>query len=1066
MLAPTHEYIHEKIQGQCRIHNSRQAVCAWDGMFTYAEVDDLSSRLAARLIRMGVTSEDIIPIYSPKSRWMVIAILGVLKAGAAFTLLEISHPMARLRVICNQIKAPMLIAPASHAVPAANLAPILVVLDNITSLAEERPVSLPAVDIPPAREALAYLIFTSGSTGNPKGVMVTHQNLCSNASIITTSVNMTSDSRVLQFASHAFDGCLWEILGALLAGACLIIPSESENKEDLTGCIERMGVTWAFLTPSVARILKPETLPSLCNLVLGGEPIAASDLEMWRGHVQVVCAYGPTETTILASTTSPSTFPRDGKDIGTPTSSSLWIVDTRNYQTLVPLGATGELLIEGPNVSQGYLGDPEKTNNAFPDAPRWLSQLRKSPTRLYRTGDLVRFDTSTGTIRFVGRKDNQIKFHGQRIELGEIEYHAQFAFSSASTVIVDLITPEQPRQPYIVAFVHQLDAANETTDTNDTLLLPSSEVFRADALAAQNKMHKRLPHYMVPAVFLPLHRLPLSVTGKADRKRLRQCALALSSPELSAYRATASTKRMPSTAAERKMQELVATVLGRDPTEIGMDDSFFYLGGDSVQAMRLVAEGRQQGLTLSLRAIFDSPCLGDLSDQAKSLIEDNQRASTASRGNLRYDCDRIDKIVVTNSLNKADVVDVLPTTSFQRHWLDAQLKSYIVVDIPGPIDPARLLRAMHRVVEAHPILRVSFVPYETTTVQVILRTAVAITNVDLSTATVEELCRRDVDAQMAPGVPYLRVIIATQDKAGHKLIMRLSHAQYDAVSLSLLMNDLSHAYANDTHPLPSSHFPRFNDYITYQQAQRADPTATTFWRHLLQDVPLTHLNLQPAESSASNGTPITLSRDIDIAVFPSLPSDITIATMVKAAWSLALAQKTNSLAVIFGQVVHGRAIALPGVEGIVGPCANITPVVARLGLETTGLELMQALQDQHHSAMSYESVDLDDALAYANDSQAGRKGLQTIVQHQNNVMVDDMELSLGEVKCGVDFRAVDHLPKEVWVYSSVDEKRPGMLEVKIMSSTLVLGEEFAEELMGLLVEKIVGLLRHPESVCV
>ncbi|GLA89361.1 nonribosomal peptide synthase [Aspergillus tubingensis] len=1073
MLAPTDEYIHEKIQGQCRIHASRQAVCAWDGMFTYAEVDDLSSRLAARLIRMGVTSEDIIPIYSPKSRWTVIAILGVLKAGAAFTLLETSHPMARLHMICNQIKAPMIIAPASHAVPAANLAPILVVLDNITSLAQEKLDPFPGIGIPPAGEALAYLIFTSGSTGNPKGVMITHQNLCSNASIITTSVNMTSDSRVLQFASHAFDGCLWEILGALLAGACLIIPSESENKEDLTGCIERMDVTWAFLTPSVARILKPEALSSLCNLVLGGEPIAASDLDMWRGHVQVVCAYGPTETTILASTTSPSTFPTDGKDIGTPTGSSLWIVDTRNYQTMVPLGATGELLIEGPNVSQGYLGDPEKTNDAFPDAPRWLSQLRKSPTRVYRTGDLVRFDTTAGTIRFVGRKDNQIKFHGQRIELGEIEHHAQLAFSSASTVIVDLITPEQPQQPYIVAFVHLPDATPETTETMDTILLPPSESFRADALAAQKKMHKRLPHYMVPAAFLPLHRFPLSATGKADRKRLRQCALGLSSPDLSAYRATASTKRMPSTAAERKMQLLVASVLGRDPTEIGMDDSFFYLGGDSVQAMRLVAEGRQQGLSLSLRAIFDSPRLRDLGDQARSPNADNQRVSTASSAGLRDNRDQIDKIVATNSLKKADVADVLPTTSFQRHWLDAQLKSYIVVDIPGPIDPARLLRAMHRVVEAHPILRVSFVPYETTTLQIILRTAAAMTNVDVSTTTVdfstttvEDICRQDAGAQLPPGVPYLRVILATQDKADHKLIMRLSHAQYDAVSLSLLMNDLSHAYATETHALPSSHFPRFNDYITYQQAQRADPTATTFWRHLLQNVSLTYLNLQPAESSASNGTPITLSRDINIATFPSLPNGITIATMVKAAWSLVLAQKTDSHAVIFGQVVHGRTIALPGVEGIVGPCANITPVVARLGLQTTGFELMQTLQDQHRSAMPYEALDLDDALAYTKNSPVGRRGLQTIVQHQNNVMVDDMELLLGEVKCGVDVRAVDHVPKEVWVYSSVDEKRPDMLEVKIMSSTLALGEEVAEELMGLLVEKIVGLLRHPERVCV
>ncbi|GLB05940.1 nonribosomal peptide synthase [Aspergillus tubingensis] len=1066
MLAPTDEYIHEKIQGQCRIHSSREAVCAWDGTFTYAEIDDLSSRLAARLISMGVTSEDIIPIYSPKSRWTVIAILGVLKTGAAFTLLETSHPVARLQAICDQIKADMIVTPASHAASAANLAPILVVLDNITSLAQGKSDPLPAVGIPPAGEALAYLIFTSGSTGNPKGVMITHQNLCSNASIITTSVNMTSSSRVLQFASHAFDGCILELLGALIAGACLIIPSESENKEDLAGCIERMDVTWALLTPSVARILKPETLPRLSNLVLGGEPIAASDLDMWRGHVQVVCAYGPTETTIVASTTSPCTFPTNGKDIGVPNGSSLWIVDKWNYHKLAPLGATGELLIEGPNVSQGYLGDPEKTSNAFPDAPRWLSRLRKSPTKVYRTGDLVRFDTSTGTICFVGRKDNQIKFHGQRIELGEIEHHAQLAFSSASTVIVDLITPEQPQQPYIVTFVHQPDANTEATGTIDNILLPPSESFRADALAAQNKMHKRLPHYMVPAVFLPLHRLPLSATGKADRKRLRQCALALSSSALSEYRATASTKRIPSTGAERKMQDLVATVLGKDPAEIGMDDSFFYLGGDSVQAMRLVAEGRQQGLALSLRAIFDSPRLRDLADQTRSPNGDNQRVPAASSAGLRDNCDQIDRVVATNSLKKTDVADVLPTTSFQRHWLDTQLKSYIVVDIPGPIDPARLLRAMHRVVEAHPILRVSFVPYETTTLQVILRTAAAIINADLSTTTVDDICRQDADAQMAPGVPYLRVILATQGEADHKLIMRLSHAQYDAVSLSLLMNSLSHAYANETHPLPSTHFPRFNDYITYQQAQRADPTATTFWRHLLQDVPLTYLNLQPAESSTSNGTPITLTRDISIAAFPSLPNGITTATAVKAAWSLVLAQKSDSAAVIFGQVVHGRVIALPGVEGIVGPCANITPVVARLGLQTTGLELMQTLQDQHRSAMPYEMVDLDDALAYTKNSQTGRKRLQTIVQHQNNVMVDEMELSLGEVKCGVDVRAVDHVPKEVWVYSSVDEKRPGMLEVKIMSSTLVLGEEVAEELMGLLVEKIVGLLRHPEGVCV
>ncbi|GKZ25564.1 nonribosomal peptide synthase [Aspergillus brasiliensis] len=1061
--APTDEYIHEKIQNQCRLHSSRQAVCAWDGTFTYAEVDDLSSRLAARLTRMGVTSEHIIPIYSPRSRWTVIAILGVLKTGAAFTLLEVSHPMNRLQEVCKQIDASVIIAPASHATPAANLAPILIVLDNITSMTPGQSESPLAVRMSPASEALAYLTFTSGSTGNPKGVMVTHQNLCSNASIMTTSVNMTADSRVLQFASYAFDASLWEMLGALFAGACLVIPSESESKEDLAGCIDRMAVTWAFLTPSVARILKPERVPQLRVLALGGEPIAVSDLEMWRTHAQVVCAYGPTETTILASTTSPSTFPTNGKDIGMPTTCSFWVVDKRDYQKLAPLGATGELLIEGPNVSQGYLGDAGKTNEAFPVAPRWLSQLRQSPTRVYRTGDLVRFDQSTGTLRFVGRKDNQIKFHGQRIELGDIEHHAQQALPNASTVIVDLISPGESQQPYLVSFVYQPDTSTQTADAIDSILLPPSESFRTDALAAQKHMHDRLPHYMIPTVFLPLNCLPLSSTGKADRKRLRQCALALSSPELNAYRATAIAKRLPSTEAECIMQQLVATVLGRDVSEIGMDDSFFHLGGDSVQAMRLVSEGRQQGLTLSLRAIFDSPRLDDLA-RHNSLVKDDQPAA-ASSATLHDTSSLIDKLVSTYPIDKADVVDILPTTSFQRHWLDAQLKSYIVVDIPGPIDRARIISAMQRLVDAHPILRTSFVPYDNTAVQVILRTAFAITDADLSTTTVEDLCREDANSTIAPGAPYLRVILATGE-VGYKLIMRLSHAQYDAVSLSLLMNDLCHAYTNDTHPLPSSYSPSFTDYITYQQRQKVDSTATTFWRHFLQDVPLTCLDLRPAEPSTSNGTPITCTRDINIAAFPQLPNGITLATAIKAAWSIVLAQKTNTPAVIFGQVVHGRGIPLSGVEGIVGPCANITPVVARLRPQTTGFELLQALQDQHRSALSYEAVDLDDALAYTKGWQAGSPRLQTIVQHQNNVIVDGMGLSLGEVKCGVDVRAVDHVPREVWVYSSVDENKPGMLEVKIMSSTLVLNEEVAEELMDLVVDKVIGLLRDPRGVCV
>ncbi|PYI01631.1 nonribosomal peptide synthase [Aspergillus sclerotiicarbonarius CBS 121057] len=1056
--ATVHEYVHEQIQAQCRLYANREAVCAWDGHFTFAEIDDLSSRLAGNLISLGAQPGRIVPIYSPKSRWVVIAILGVLKAGAAFTLLDASHPVARLQEICQGVNADLIISLASHASVAAQLAAAIVILDNAPSMSSDEIIMCTRRQSL-STESLAYVIFTSGSTGKPKGVMVSHSNLCTSAMAQTVALNLTTESRVLQFASYAFDACILEVIGALFAGACVCIPSETDSKDDLVGSIERMRVTWALLTPSVARILNQETLPTLETLVLGGEPITLSDLEPWRSRLQLVCAYGPSECTIVSTTTALSTFPNRSKNIGQRGACATWVVDPQDYQKLVPFGATGELLIEGPIVGQGYLGDAVRTAECFPPPPRWLSQLRQAPTRVYRTGDLVRYE-SDGTIRFVGRKDSQIKFHGQRIELGDIEHHAQDAFRDAQTVIIDLITPGELHKAYLAAFVLQKDTdAHLDKVDDDCILLSPSDRFRSRSLAAQEQMHEELPHYMVPAIFLPLSRVPLAKTGKTDRQYLRQCALALQGHDLEAYRAASSTKRPPSTGMQQGIQALVATVLGKDTTEVGMDDSFFHLGGDSVQAMRLVSVGRQQGLAVSVLSIFDHPRLADLAEHISSRVKDRNSVRLPSSSLLPSisEAGQLDRLVEGHPFEKDDVVDILPTTGFQRYWLDMQLSSYVIIDIPGQVDWAQLTKALQRVIENCPILRTAFVPYRGSTVQVILKTIVSLIEVDLTgdlTSAVEEWCRQDAKTPVSPGTSYMHTVRASQGATQHKLIMRLSHAQYDAVALSLVLNHLSCTYA-DQLPLPDA--PAFSDYLTYQRTRNKERASSDFWGQLLKGASITNLGPQGSRDDKE----ATIARSRHISVGP-LPRGITMATVVKAAWSLILARRTGMCDVLFGQVVHGRNTSFPGIERVVGPCTNITPVRASIAPQWTGLDLLQALQDQHRESMAWETVDLDDVLSYCANWTPG-SALQTVVQHQN-VVLEDLGLRLGDVPSTVSVRAFDHAPREVWLYSSTDDSHPDRLSLRIFSSSWTLDDTIAEELLGLVAEEIVELLRNPEQV--
>ncbi len=330
--------------------------------------------------------------------------------------------------------------------------------------------------------------------------------------------------------------------------------------------------------------------------------------DVWAGRLQLINAYGPAEATICAA----GRIPRSGWRIGTigPMLGSVgWVTMPSDPNRLAPLGAVGELLIEGPVVPRKYLNKSENQSKVtlagFIQPPPWLSRFRypQSPGRIYQSGDLVQL-TKNGQIRYAGRKDTQVKLHGQRIELGEVEHYVRSHFEGACEVIADVITRGAGQSALLLAFIWHNTATEQIKDNNSIFALPDGD-FQQQANKVRAQLQETLPPYMVPAVLLPLRKLPSTPTGKTDRRRLREEASRLSSSEYELYgNGVEGPGRVPSTETEIQLQQLWVRVLKISSEDVEANSSFFDLGGNSIDAMLLVSVARQLGLELSVADVF------------------------------------------------------------------------------------------------------------------------------------------------------------------------------------------------------------------------------------------------------------------------------------------------------------------------------------------------------------------------------------------------------------------------------------------------------------------------------
>ena len=429
------ECMHDIITRNAAANPTSTAIASRAGNITYKELDELTNHLGHQLRDLGVGPDKLVPICIEKSPEAILAMIAIQKAGGGFVPLNPTDPTDRVLDLLDQVSATVVIfsEQTKHLQPTLiSEAMSAVVLPK--TIAEWAPSNTEPVNSGAIPSNLAYALFTSGSTGRPKAVMIEHVTVSSSTYGHGVAMGFADfPRRTIQFASYTFDACIAEIFTALHFGGCICVPTEHERMNNLPQFIRDFECDWAFFTPSFVRLMKPEDMPSMKTVVLGGEALNQECIDVWGDKVHLMNGYGPTETCVFAVTRTvpgPQRLQQQDKTerrhkpetIGHPVSCIGWVVDPNNHNRLTPVGCVGELLIQGPSVARGYLGNPEKTAESFVQNPKWLRAFgHGGAATLYKTGDLVRQDVVDGTLTYLGRKDNQTKVNGQRLELGKSE---------------------------------------------------------------------------------------------------------------------------------------------------------------------------------------------------------------------------------------------------------------------------------------------------------------------------------------------------------------------------------------------------------------------------------------------------------------------------------------------------------------------------------------------------------------------------------------------------------------------------------------------------------------------
>ena len=539
---------------------------------TYQELKSRSDILAKHIGVQGVQNGDVIGMCMDRSINMMVTILGILKSGCGYLPLDPSQPLSRKEFQLYDSNASLVITSQNYEATFSGAKILLIDALDWDNVPEVN------FDVQIDSNSLAYVIYTSGSTGNPKGVGVKHRGVVNLVQSQQTAFGISDTDRILQFSPIYFDASVEQIWLSLLSGGTLVLIDEETllDQQRLNAYLAAHGVTHFHATPSFLETLELDEHNDLKRIVAGGEackPSLASKFEVYDFYNE----YGPTETTITTTMYKVGKATQDNASIpiGIPINNmKAYVLDTN--KKVVPVGVVGELYLSGPGLSDGYINRPELTAEVFVENPF----SNASNAKLYKTGDLVRW-LPDGNLEFLGRKDYQVKIRGYRIELGEIEAKLQ-ALEPIQQAVVEV---------------------KETTAGGKQLVgyLTTNEEIGSPEIMSQLKEH--LPEFMVPQAYVMLAELPMTPSGKVDRK-------ALPDPEINIEAYVA-----PSTKVERQLVGIWAAILEMEEQEIGVTQSFFEIGGHSLKAINLTNKIKEVfSIEISLKEIFQNNTVSALAE--------------------------------------------------------------------------------------------------------------------------------------------------------------------------------------------------------------------------------------------------------------------------------------------------------------------------------------------------------------------------------------------------------------------------------------------------------------------
>ncbi|KAI0883623.1 acetyl-CoA synthetase-like protein [Annulohypoxylon maeteangense] len=1007
-LQTRNECVHNLFQITARNIPGNEAIHAWDGSLTYGELDVLTNNVARRLIDLSIQPEEIVPLCFEKSIWGIVAMLGVTKAGAAFVHLDPSSPLSRKQKIIELTAPRVAITSSRNQVMMESLVSQVLTVSNEALPSYGVEIGEVKCEIPDRRanpcNAL-YVIFTSGSTGEPKGVVVEHRNYCSAMAANTTWLQILPSSRVLQFSSFVFDASMEEIFTALVAGACVCVPSDDHrmSPEELSSFMQCARVNWAALTPSLLQTLNPDKLiPPLKFITVHAEPMNASLTKLWSPRVHMRPSYGPTECTVTSTVGSAFNEFSDSSNIGWPVGCHGRVTDPHDPQQLVPIGAVGELVLEGPILCRGYLNRLAETEKAFPSIQDWFDGTRK---RVYRTGDLVRY-AEDGSLRILGRRDTQIKVRGQRVELREVESQLELSPSVRHGLILQ---PKsgllQGRLVAVLSLTRSFQTVPSTISHGDTiqLLNNSATLSKVDQSTVSELLNRilsfisaKLPSYMIPHTWCVMENMPILPSCKLDRKLVSNWLETIDEPTLllarQFMRSSRSSGSSISSSAEKLVRDAWSEVLAIPRDIIDADDHFIALGGDSISAMNVSRFLNQAGVPIKTQDVLRSNSIRELASVLPSRQQQDSipvKAQTMVPGSGFARLPSVEDVMSeygSDSTNDSKILSIIPITPFQLRTTSALYTSSqrpylynLVAEISGyelfeqNLDPHRLLEAWRATVARHDILHTAMVLERegNDAYQVILDESAAAcelyevaTEQDALNASIEKTKQIKTSLTKPSLRPLLWLTIFTTPTKRVYVHLLMGHMLIDHVSLSHVLHDWDTSYRGHTLPRNPSQFRTYVHDIESRDSQ----ASTDFWTQRLYGVeptilPPTH-ELPQGDSILVEGlSTISFKVAIDGSMHQYCREmRVTISTLLQFAWAVLLGAHTGQESVCFGHLTSDRDIDINDVDEIVGPMLSIlvTHVVLRNRGSSVSFvsETIQKLQHENTTSMTHKVFNL------------------------------------------------------------------------------------------------------------